>query len=150
MFCFRMVCTLLTADGQKWTCVATQTLCKLDCEQGWKEELKYWYMFTVVTITTLPFHSNIMRSPTQFYLLAKISHEGENSFPAITHAVSCPSPLVIFLFFLLDRPLMSALRTTMVLGNPEYHCAIFPPRHLFSGCLSITKLSVCLPIFSLA
>lgn len=98
-----MVCALLTAAGQRWTCVGTQTLREVDCERGWKEELKYLCMFTVVTITTLPFHTDIMRSPTQMYLLAKIQHERENSFPEITHAVSCPSPLV-FLVFLARSP----------------------------------------------
>lgn len=46
----------------------------------------------------LPFHTDIMLSPTQLYLLAKIPYERENSFPEITCRALYSSVLVFFVW----------------------------------------------------
>lgn len=131
-----MFCTFLTAGGQRWTHVGTQTMCEAACERGWKEELRRWWKFTVVTLTALHFHTDVTCCPTQMHLLAESQREPEDTFPETPHAGWRPSPLV-FAAVLVDL-FISALGTTMVLGNLESRCAVLPVQHLFSGCLRVT------------
>lgn len=132
-----MFCTFLTAGGQRWTHVGTQTMCEADCERGWKEELRRWWKFTVVTLAALRFHSDVTCCPTQTHLLAEIQREREDTFPETARTGWRPSPLV-FAVVLVARLFISALGTAMVLGNLESRCAVLPVQHLFSGCLRIT------------
>lgn len=69
-------------------------MCEVDCERGWKEELQRRWKFTVVTITTLRFHTDVTCCPTQMHLLAEIQREREDTFPETAHAGWRLSPLV--------------------------------------------------------
>lgn len=110
-------------------------------------------MFTVVTIPTLPFHTDVTRSPTQSHAIASAGKDparASGRFPTDSTRSLVSATTCFYCFSCCTACFFQPCGTTMVPGNPESLCAVFPVQHLFSGRLSVTELSVRLSTIWLA